>query len=204
MTIDPLKVARRRRATLRRNDPLTRATPTVDCEISEKSEKSQASGGLISHNSLFSQPVAAHSVTDDPLLRARQRIRDLRVGTPNIQAQPDTRYPGRSDPIMPTFGGLGTTTDCEISEKSEERAGDPPASAHLPDPFRAWRLRNAELLAQTDGRPSHDYGGFCATHHRSLSYPEQKRGACSWCLPVDPEREPEYWESHWRRFMERP
>ncbi len=30
-----------------------------------------------------------------------------------------------------------------------------------------------------------------------------RRGACSWCVPVDPEREPEYWASHWRRFTER-
>jgi hypothetical protein len=30
---------------------------------------------------------------------------------------------------------------------------------------------------------------------RAPSYPEQKRGACSWCLPVDPGCEPEYWAS---------
>jgi hypothetical protein len=35
-----------------------------------------------------------------------------------------------------------------------------------------------------------------------LTYPEQQRGACSWCVPVDPEREPEYWASHWRKFTE--
>ena len=56
---------------------------------------------------------------------------------------------------------------------------------------------------QLDVRPVRDYGGFCATHRRPLSYPEQQRGACSWCVPVDPEREPEYWASHWRRFRER-
>ncbi len=50
----------------------------------------------------------------------------------------------------------------------------------------------------------HDPGGYCAEHGRRLSYPEQQRGACSWCVPVDPEREPEYWASHWRRFTERP
>jgi len=48
-----------------------------------------------------------------------------------------------------------------------------------------------------------DAGGYCAEHRRRLTYPEQRRGACSWCVPVDAEREPEYWASHWRRFNER-
>ena len=71
------------------------------------------------------------------------------------------------------------------------------------DRFRRWRWRNAELLTDDDRRLGHDSGGFCATHHRWLTYPEQQRGACSWCVPVDPDREPEYWASHWRRFRER-
>ena len=28
-------------------------------------------------------------------------------------------------------------------------------------------------------------------------------GACSWCVPVTLEREPEYWAIHWRRYAER-
>ena len=71
------------------------------------------------------------------------------------------------------------------------------------DPFRAWYHRNAELLTDTDRRLGHDAGGFCAAHNRWLSYPEQRRGACSWCVPVDPDREPEYWASHGRTFTER-
>jgi hypothetical protein len=78
----------------------------------------------------------------------------------------------------------------------------PPKNADSASPFRAWRLRNAELLIEQDGRRGHDAGGFCAAHHRPLSYPEQQRGACSWCVPVDPEQEPEYWASHWRRFTQ--
>ena len=72
------------------------------------------------------------------------------------------------------------------------------------DPLRRWRWRNAELLTDTERRLGHDPGGFCAAHGRWLSYPEQRRGACSWCVPVDAELEPEYWPSHWRRFVERP
>jgi hypothetical protein len=71
------------------------------------------------------------------------------------------------------------------------------------DPFRRWRWSNAERLTDDDLARGRDPGGFCVTHGRGLSYPEQKRGACSWCVPVDPEREPEYWASHWRRFTER-
>ena len=71
-------------------------------------------------------------------------------------------------------------------------------------PFHAWRLRNAELLTEQDGRLGRDYGSCRAEHRRALSYPEEKRGACSWCVPVDREREPEYGASHWRRFTERP
>ena len=71
------------------------------------------------------------------------------------------------------------------------------------DPLKAWRWRNAELLTDMDRRLGHDPGGFCAEHHRWLTWTEQQRGACSWCVPVDPEREPTYWASHWRRFTER-
>ena len=94
---------------------------------------------------------------------------------------------------------------CEKSEESEKTpaAESVPAPALLADPLRAWRLANAERLTAEDARLGHDPGGFCATHHRWLTYPEQQRGACSWCVPVDPEREPEYWATHWRRFAER-
>ncbi len=76
-------------------------------------------------------------------------------------------------------------------------------AAALDYPLRAWCLRNAELLSQIDRRLGHDRGGFCAAHGRWLNYPEQQRGACSWCVPVDLERESEYWASHWPTFGER-
>ena len=72
------------------------------------------------------------------------------------------------------------------------------------DPFRRWRWSNAERLTADDLARGRDPGGFCVTHGRALSYPEQMRGACSWCVPVDPEREPEYGSGHSRRFTERP
>jgi hypothetical protein len=65
-----------------------------------------------------------------------------------------------------------------------------------------WQRENAGLLGPADLALGRDAGGYCAAHRRVLSYPEQQRGACSWCVPVDPDREPEYWASHWRRFME--
>jgi hypothetical protein len=71
------------------------------------------------------------------------------------------------------------------------------------DPFERWRLLNAQRFTADDAAHGYDTGGYCAQHGRVLSYPEQKRGACSWCVAVDPEREPEYWASHWRRFTER-
>ena len=95
------------------------------------------------------------------------------------------------------------TTDCEVSEESEESPLIPKRTSVRSDPFVTWRLRNAEHLTASDLALGHDPGGFCAEHRRWLSYPEQKRGACSWCVPVDPEKEPEYWASHWRRFTER-
>ena len=105
----------------------------------------------------------------------------------------------------PLTDGNGTESACEISEVSEERSGawPPPTPVLLADPFRAWRLRNAERLTDDDRRLGHDRGGWCAQHNRWLSYPKQQRGACSWCVPVDPEREPAYWASHWRKFAER-
>jgi hypothetical protein len=75
--------------------------------------------------------------------------------------------------------------------------------AELADRLRAWRASNTQRLTAEDGRLGHHPGGFCAEHGRWLSWPEQRRGACSWCVPVDPEREPEYWASHWHRFGER-
>ena len=70
------------------------------------------------------------------------------------------------------------------------------------DPFLAWRHRNGERLTDADRRLGHDGAGFCVEHRRWLSHPEQRRGACSWCVPVDPESEPDYWQTHWRRFTE--
>jgi hypothetical protein len=62
--------------------------------------------------------------------------------------------------------------------------------------FRAWYWRNAEMLTDADRRHGYDTGGFCVKDRRWLSYPEQQRGACSWCVVVDPGLEPEYWKSH--------
>lgn len=83
------------------------------------------------------------------------------------------------------------------------RASAPTPEAISPDPFVRWRLANAERLTADDLARGYDAGGYCAEHGRRLSYPEQKRGACSWCVPVDPDREPEYWASHWRGFTAR-
>jgi hypothetical protein len=95
-----------------------------------------------------------------------------------------------------------TSTHCEESEECEE-SPDIGQVEHPSDPMLRWRLANAERLTVDDLANGHDPGGYCAEHRRWLSYPEQKRGACSWCVPVDPEREPEYWASHWRGFKER-
>ena len=70
----------------------------------------------------------------------------------------------------------------------------------------AWQVANAIQLSQEDNPDrgvdrvrhralGHDVGGHCAAHRRGLSYPEQKRGACAWCVEADPELEPEYWKS---------
>jgi len=96
----------------------------------------------------------------------------------------------------------------ERSETSELSSAPAPLSSLVSllshsDPSRRWRLANAERLSAADARLGHEPGGFCAEHRRWLSWPEQGRGACSWCVPVDPDREPEYWASHWRRFTAR-
>ena len=99
----------------------------------------------------------------------------------------------------------GSGSRCERSEESEKRV-DPAATVgdkEVADPLLCWRLRNAERLRADDLARGRDAGGWCAEHRRCLSWPEQRRGACSWCVPVDPEREPAYWASHWRRFTER-
>jgi hypothetical protein len=92
-------------------------------------------------------------------------------------------------------------TDCEESEECEESPDG--VIIDGADPRPGWRLLNAARFTADDLVQGHDPGGYCSQHRRLLSYPEQKRGACSWCVPVDPEREPEYWASHWRRFTER-
>ena len=61
----------------------------------------------------------------------------------------------------------------------------------------------AERLTSYDPARGRDAGGYCAEHRRALSYPEQQRGACSWCVPIDRDREPDYWASHWRRLTGR-
>jgi hypothetical protein len=106
-------------------------------------------------------------------------------------------------------GRAGAATVRSADAASEPVSALPPVARHdqttkvAPDPFRAWYHRNAELLTDTDRRLGHDPGGFCVEHNRWLSHSEQRRGACSWCVPVDPDREPEYWQSHWRRFTAR-
>ena len=119
---------------------------------------------------------------DDALTITRRRLTELREGAVRGEVR------------------------CEKSVESEKTPADhtPHASALLADPCRAWRLRNAERLTNQHRQRGLDAGGFCAEHGRWLSYPERKRGACSWCLPVDPEWEPEYWASHWRRYNGRP
>ena len=151
----------------------------------------------------------------DTLEAARAALKALREST---ASQCEETRVSEESPVP------SAASQCEESEESEVSPSEPevrlnvnrgvlmtvgmchgyPFPPLLADPFRAWRLRNAELLVEQDGRRGHDVGGFCAEHRRPLSYPEQKRGACSWCVPVDPEREPEYWATHWRRFTERP
>jgi hypothetical protein len=182
---DTLDAGRRRLAGLRRSDTVTASVDAVECEKSEISEESPPTEGVISHISLISQSVPVCAEDDDPFLRARRRLRELQHA--------------RSSIALP----------CEKSEMSEMSSDappvvpSPPTPALLADPLRAWRLRNAERLTDDDRRLGHDPGGFCVEHNRWLTWPEQRRGACSWCVPVDPDREPEYWASHWRRFAAR-
>ena len=75
-------------------------------------------------------------------------------------------------------------------------------AAALIDRFRVWRVLNIRRLTD-DPRFGHARGRFCVAHSRWLSYPEQRRGACSWCVPVDPEREPSYRASPGRKLAER-
>ena len=42
-----------------------------------------------------------------------------------------------------------------------------------------------------------------ATRPRSWVRCTWRRRACSWSMPVDPERDPAYWQSHWRTRRER-
>ena len=102
----------------------------------------------------------------------------------------------RHAPPIPRSASVSDGLKREISERSEES----PAPA---DPRLALCLTNAECLTADDRRLGHDPGGFCAAHNRWLTWNEQQRGACSWCMPIEPEREPEYWASHWRRYTER-
>ena len=208
MTSDYLEVARRRLADLRRTETVTRFVRAAECEKSEISEESPPAEGLISHVSLISQSVPTRTDPDEALSKARRRVRELRRAALDATTHCEKSEISEISPSVPSpptdDGGAGSS--CEESEK-RSAVPSPPASeptpALLADPFRAWRLRNAELLTDDDRRLRHDRGGFCATHNRWLTYPEQRRGACSWCVPVDPEREPEYWQSHWRRFTER-
>jgi hypothetical protein len=60
--------------------------------------------------------------------------------------------------------------------------------------------RHKRLLINGAG---HAPGGYRAEHGRWLSYLEEKFGARPRCVRVNPEREPEYWASHWRKLAER-
>src|SRR3954452_22186389 len=99
---------------------------------------------------------------------------------------------------LPAAGAPGARQPVSHGRNDQTTKGT--AEAALP--AEKWRARNAVLLTGEDRRLGHDPGGYCAIHRRPLSYPEQKREACSWCVPVDPEREPEYLASRWRRFTE--
>ncbi len=207
MTRDYLEVARRRLTDLRQAATATPFVRAADCEISEESEESRAEGGLTSHISLISQSVPMQTEPDEALSKARRRIRELRRAELDATAHCEISEISEVSPSVPSQlpDGNGTESSCEISEESEERSGawPPPTPALLADPFRAWRLRNAERLSDGDRRLGHDHGGFCVQHNRWLTYPEQRRGACSWCMPVDPEREPEYWASRRGKFRKR-
>ena len=84
---------------------------------------------------------------------------------------------------MPTDGAESETLPSPASASRNDHTTKVPTAAV--DPTRRWRWRNAELLSEDDRRAGRDPGGFCAEHHRWLTYAEQQRGACSWCVPVD-------------------
>ena len=121
MTIDLLERARRRRADLRRGAAVASAEPSPDCEISEKSEESQVAGGLISHNSLISQSVSVQTGTHDPLLRARQRLRELRNDPHGANVERDDLDRRREPPVARAVSDPADDTDCEISEIMREK-----------------------------------------------------------------------------------
>jgi len=100
-------------------------------------------------------------------------------------------------------GSSAHESHCEISEECEESPASSDEQGESPDLFVRWRLANAARLTSDQLATGLDPGGYCVNHDRPLSYPEQQRGACSWCVTVDPDREPEYCASHWRRFKER-
>ena len=133
---------------------------------------------------------------DVPRRSWRDELRAMREGT----AETDESGHGRGVSSVSTV----TRDDGAIRAErvSSVSAGTARAAAQS-DPFVRWRLSNTKRLTADDLARGYDAGGYCAAHGRRLSYPEQKRGACSWCIPVDPEREPEYWESHWRKFTAR-
>ena len=164
-TTDSLMLARQ---ALRRLQPGPEPG-TSTCEVSEESEESPGQEGLSSHNSLSSQSVPVSLQSNDPLLRARQRVRELRGGEQRSETQADHHPPHRDWSGAETANGFRIDADCEVSEESEERSSARHVPSPLADPFQAWRLRNAELLAEADGRFGHDYGGFCAEHRRCLS-----------------------------------
>jgi hypothetical protein len=132
----------------------------------------------------------------DTLAAARAALRALRDSM-DTQCE-ETRVSEESPPEP----GLSSLTPLSSHRRAGETTAASSDLAYGGDPFERWRASNAAQLTVADLAAGHDPGGFCAAHRRVLSYPEQKRGACSWCVPVDPEREPEYWASHWRRFTE--
>jgi hypothetical protein len=66
---------------------------------------------------------------------------------------------------------------CDVSEESEESLPNGGLTVAVVDQFVRWRLADAERRAKADHAAYLDPLGYCAEHHRVLSYPEQKRGA---------------------------
>ena len=111
-------------------------------------------------------------------------------------AKTDETRPPAACLAVPT-GFLSVLAVFERASGVESRAG-----TTVVGPIADWRARRAERLAAEGQAHGDDTGGSCAMPGRPLPHPEQRCAACSWCVPVDPEREPEYWASHWRRFTE--